>query len=254
MWIDGDPTLLMILDRWSYQSAVGVVFNWWFAASRVPLRKPRVRVAFPVMLLMWHPHCRSWLMVTPRYFPLSTTSSWCPWSVYTVCRGWCLLLILMTVHFSGRKHICHFCSHASREVTSFWSWSASLWLRNLLYTRQSSAKSAALDVEHLGGSFISQGTKVVLVQSPGVLRIVLLVVLVQSPGIFRIVLLVVTKYDPQVRLIGPCSLGSPWSRLGWYLTLRSDPASGVSVGAGLYQTLSTNPRIWHQSGAPGPWF
>ena len=42
-------------------------------------RKPRVLLALPQMLLMWLCHLRSLLMVTHRYFALSTDSKTWPW-------------------------------------------------------------------------------------------------------------------------------------------------------------------------------
>ena len=42
---------------------------------RLQRKKPRVLLALPHMLLMWLSHLRSSLMVTPRYFALSTTLS-----------------------------------------------------------------------------------------------------------------------------------------------------------------------------------
>ena len=68
-------------------------------------KKPNDRVAFPIVLYMWHVHCMSWVIVIPRYFPLSTTSSWLPWTVYFVCRGWRLSEILMTVHLWMEAHL-----------------------------------------------------------------------------------------------------------------------------------------------------
>ena len=41
---------------------------------RLRRRKPRVLLALPQMLLMWLSHLRSSLIVTPRYFALSTDS------------------------------------------------------------------------------------------------------------------------------------------------------------------------------------
>jgi hypothetical protein len=84
------------------------------------------------------------LMVTPRYFPLSTTSRVWPCNVYDVWWNWRLPGTLITVHFSGWKHICHFLSHSSSDDRSFCRSTASWIFLMRRNSRQSSAKSLAL--------------------------------------------------------------------------------------------------------------
>jgi hypothetical protein len=75
---------------------------------RFLLRKPRVLEAFTIVWLMCFVQVGSLLMVTPRYLPLSTTSRVCPCNVHDVWWNWHLPGTLITMHFSGWKHICHF--------------------------------------------------------------------------------------------------------------------------------------------------
>ena len=75
----------------------------------------------PGSLMLWLPwrQLGLLLMCTPRYFPLSTTSSVCPWSLYSVCLSKRLLLFIRITqrHFSGWNCICHSCFKFSKRAT-----------------------------------------------------------------------------------------------------------------------------------------
>ena len=57
------------------------LFTCLVHSLRLRLRKPSVFDAFAVVASIWVCHDKSLLIFTPRYFPLSTTSSVCPWSL-----------------------------------------------------------------------------------------------------------------------------------------------------------------------------
>ena len=94
---------------------------------RLRRRKPRVLLALPQMLLMWLSHLRSSLMVTPRYFALSTDSKTWPWRQYLNFTGVLLREMVSTLHLSGWKAIFHNCSHCASLSRSLCRVRASLF-------------------------------------------------------------------------------------------------------------------------------
>ena len=109
---------------------------------RLRRRKPRVLLALPQMLLMWLSHLRSSLIVTPRYFALSTDSKTWSWRQYLNFTGVLLREMVSTLHLSGWKAIFHNCSHCASFLSrSLCRVRASLFDLITRYAILSSAKS-----------------------------------------------------------------------------------------------------------------
>ena len=97
-----------------------VAFTCLLQSPRLRRINPRVLLALLVVISTCFCQVRSSLNVTPRYLLLSVVCrTW-------LCRVYVVLItlffeacILITVHFSGWKDICHSLSHFSRAVRSF---------------------------------------------------------------------------------------------------------------------------------------
>ena len=84
------------------------------------LTKPRVLFALPVISLMWWFQLRSWDMLTPRYFALSTDSKNWPWRVYWDWSGCLDRVIWSTWHLLGLNSISQIRSHSCKVSRSAW--------------------------------------------------------------------------------------------------------------------------------------
>ena len=118
------------------------------------LRKPRVWLAFFVVLSMCGDHSRSSAMVTPRYFAAEALSSSTLCKMYLVFRGLTFLVMWRTWHLEGLNCISHIFSHCSRHARSVcrtWPSVVELIAR---YMAVSSAKSLTLDFTCSGRSFM----------------------------------------------------------------------------------------------------
>jgi hypothetical protein len=159
-------------------------------------------------------------MVTPRYFPLSTTSSCCPWSMYDVSIGLRLLEIRITILFFRWKHICQ-CTTGevssdlytvpSIHTAGFWfSCTLSSHQRTYGHLMQCSHEShwCMLGTAEVGG------------QSPVVLRR-------ERQEWVKCVCLGL--------LTGLCLSGNPVSSIAWCLWLHGVPSSVAGVGEGPYR-------------------
>ena len=82
------------------------------------LRKPRVWLAFFVVLSMCGDHERSSAMVTPRYFAAEALSCSTLCKMYLVFRGLTFLVMWRTWHLEGLNCISHIFSHCSRHARS----------------------------------------------------------------------------------------------------------------------------------------
>ena len=121
---------------------------------RLRRRKPRILLALPQKLLMWFSHLRSSLIVTPRYFALSTDSKTWPWRQYLNFTGVLLREMVSTLHLSEWKVIFHNCSHCASLLKSLCRDRASLFDLITWYAIVSSAKSLIVESNPVGMSFM----------------------------------------------------------------------------------------------------
>ena len=84
------------------------------------LTKPRVLLALAVISLMWWFKLRSWDMLTPRYFALSTDYKNWPWRVYWDWSGFLDRAIWSTWHLLGLNSISQIRSHSCKVYRSTW--------------------------------------------------------------------------------------------------------------------------------------
>ena len=133
LWVSADECGTQTVDAYSNVGLAIVVYaaalTGLVQSLRFLLLKPIVLLALETALWMCLDHCKSSLMVTPKYLALSTTSMVWPCRVYCVgmtCRWF--VAILMTVHLYGWKLICHSSSHFSIAERFCCSRSESIWL------------------------------------------------------------------------------------------------------------------------------
>ena len=116
------------------------------------LRKPRVWLAFLVILSIWSVNLRSSDIVTPRYLAEGTLSRTQPWRLYCVWNGILRRDTWMTWHLEGLKFISQSFSHFSSCSRSFCRISESAWKDRARYMTVLSANKRTLDFTWSGRS------------------------------------------------------------------------------------------------------